>query len=57
MELCGPLWKSQQHGINVCSWLKKLSFPHVSDIEVRVCRDQGRSDEDLAITSLELYVQ
>ena len=56
--LCGPLlWKSQQHGINVCSWLKELPSPHVSAIEVRVCRDQMRRDEDLAITTLELYVQ
>ena len=56
--LCGPLlWKSQQYGRNVSSWLKELPFPLVSDIEVRVCRDQGRSDEDLAITALELYAQ
>ena len=57
-SLCGPLlWKSQQYESYVSSWLKELSFPHVSDIEVRVCRDQIRSDEDLAITTLELYVQ
>ena len=56
--LCGPLlWKSQQYGRNVSSWFKELPFPLVSDIEVRVCRDQRRFDEDLAITTLELYVQ
>ena len=56
--LCGPLlWKSQQYGSNVSSWLKELPSPHASDIEVRVCRDQRRFDEDLAITTLELYVQ
>ena len=56
--LCGPLlWKSQQYGRNESSWFKELSFPHVSDIEIRVCRDQRRFDEDLAITTLELYVQ
>ena len=56
--LCGPLlWKSQQYGRNVSSWMKEFQFPLVSDIEVRVCRDQMRSDEDLAITTLELYVQ
>ena len=56
--LCGPLlWKSQQYGRNVSSWFKQLPSPHVSDIEVRVCRDQMRRDEDLAITTLELYVQ
>ena len=56
--LCGPLlWKSQQYGRNVSSWFKELSFPHVSDIEIRVCRDRGRSSEDLAITTLELHVQ
>ena len=57
-ELCGPLlWRSQQYGRNVSSWFKELPFPHVSDIEVRVCRDQMRFDEDLAITTFELYVQ
>ena len=57
-ELCGSLlWKSQQYGRNVSSWFKELPFPLVSDIEVRVCRDQMRSDEDLAIAALELYVQ
>ena len=56
--LCEPLlWKSQQYGTNVSSWLKELLFPLVSDIEVRVCRDQMRFDEDLAITTLEFYVQ
>ena len=56
--LCGPLlWKSQQYGRNVSSWFKELPFPLVSDIEVRVCRNQRRYDEDLAITTLELYVQ
>ena len=57
--LCGPLlWKSQQYGRNVSSWFKELPFPHViSDIEVRVCRDQERSDEDWGLTTLELYVQ
>ena len=39
------------------SWFKELPFLLVSDIEVRVCRDQARFDEDLAITIIELYVQ
>ena len=56
--LCDTLlWKSQQYERNVSSWMKEFLFPLVSDIEVRVCRDQKRSDEDLAITTLELYVQ
>ena len=56
--LCGSLlWKSQQYGRNVSSWLKEMQSPHVSDIEVRVCRDQKKNDEDLAIATLELYVQ
>ena len=57
--LCGLLlWKSQQYGRSVSSWFKEFPFPHaVSEIEIRVCRDQRRLDELLAITALELYVQ
>ena len=57
-ELCGPLlWKSQQYGRNVSSWFKRLPFSYVIDLEVRVCRDQERSNEDWGLTILELYVQ
>jgi len=56
--LCKPLiWESQQYQRNVSSWLKQLPFRHVADIEVRICRNQMRQDEDLAITTLDLYVQ
>jgi len=38
-------------------WFYKEIPPTTADISVRICRDQGRSDEDLALTELELYIQ
>ena len=37
------------------SLFKELPFPLVSDIEVSICRNQMRFDEESAITTLELY--
>ena len=34
-----------------------LSQPTAEDIEMRVCRDEGFTNEDIAIERLELYVQ
>ena len=50
------LWVSQQCRRN-SSWFYKVLSPTTSDIKVRICRDQYRADEDLAIKSLELYIQ
>ena len=36
---------------------KQLPQPTMDDIEVRVCRDEVRSDEDIAIEIIDLYVQ
>ena len=50
------LWESQQCGTS-STWFYKELPPTTADISVRVCRDQARSDEDLALTVLELYIQ
>ena len=50
------LWESQQCGTN-STWFYKELTPTTADITVRICRDQGRHDEDLALTVLELYIQ
>ena len=50
------LWVSQQCDTN-STWFYKELPPTTADISVRVCRDQARSDEDLALTVLELYIQ
>ncbi len=52
------LWESQKCS-NPSPWwfLRTLDHPTAANIEVRVCRDQDRDDEDLAISTLELYVQ
>ena len=50
------LWESQQ--CNTSSmWFYKELMPTTAEISVRICRDQARSDEDLALTVLELYIQ
>ena len=50
------LWASQQCGRN-STWFYKVLSPTTTDIRVRICRDQERIDEDLAIKTLELYIQ
>ena len=56
---CMPLlWRSQHCGTPGSSWFfKTVPNTTTTDIEVRVCRDQQRSDEDLAIKTIELYIQ
>ena len=50
------LWRSQQCGSD-SSWIFKMLPTTTSDITVRVCRNQASSDEDIALTELELYIQ
>ena len=50
------LWRSQQCGSD-SSWFFKMLPPTTADITVRVCRDQASSEEDIALTELELYAQ
>jgi hypothetical protein len=61
-----PLWDGagcDTPGNTCCSfnsppWFQRqLSQPVTDDIEMRVCRDQERADEDVAIEIIELYVQ
>ena len=58
---CGvanPMWCT---GSDECCttpyFLKTLPQPTTDDIEMRVCRDGGRSNEDIAIETVEIYVQ
>ena len=60
-----PLWDGQGCGANntCCTFnrppwfMKQLSSATTDDIEMRVCADEYRSNEDIAIESVELYVQ
>ena len=60
-----PLWDGQGCGQydTCCSWnsppwfMKQLSSPTTDNIEMRLCADQHRSDEDITFESVELYVQ
>ena len=60
-----PLWDGAGCGSNstCCSfnnppWFhKELPSPASDDIEMRVCSDEGRGNEDIAMSSVEIYVQ
>jgi len=60
-----PLWDGQGCGrLNTCCsfnnppwFMKELPSPTRDNIEMRLCADQPRSDEDINFESIELYVQ
>ena len=60
-----PLWDGAGCGPynTCCSWnsppwfLKNISPPTSDDIEMRMCTNQARSNEDINFQSLEIYVQ
>ena len=60
-----PLWDGEGCGQfnTCCSWnsppwfLKKLSSPTSDDIEMRLCADSNRDNEDITVEMLEIYVQ
>ena len=60
-----PLWDGQGCGrLNTCCsfnnppwFMKELPSSTSDDIEMRLCADQQRTDEDITFESVELYVQ
>ena len=60
-----PLWDGSGCGssstccsFNTPPWfLKELSSPTSNDIDMRVCLDESRANEDIAMSSVEIYVQ
>ena len=59
-----PLWDGAGCGpLNACCtfnnppWFYRQLPPTSDDIEMRVCRDQSRTDEDIPIETIELYIQ
>ena len=50
------LWNTSTCGM-VTPFFKDLSLSTTADVVMRVCRDEDRNNEDIAITSVELYVQ
>ena len=55
-EFNGLLWMSQQCGKD-STWFYRILNSTSTDIRVRICRDQHRNDEDLAVKTVELYIQ
>ena len=60
-----PLWDGQGYGrLNTCCsfnnppwFIKELPSSTSEDIEMRLCADQPRFDEDITFETIELYVQ
>ena len=60
-----PLWDGQGCGrLNTCCafnnppwFMKELASPTSEDIEMRLCANYGRSDEDIPVETVELFVQ
>ena len=64
IDLHNPLWDGINCGTNTCCrsnnppWFhRQLPQPTTDGIEMRVCRDQDRRDEDVAIKIIEIYIQ
>ena len=64
INLSNPLWDGEGCGSSTCCthnnppWFhKQLPQPTTDDIEMRVCRDQHRGDEDVAIKLVEIFIQ
>ena len=49
-------WENQQCGENSSCFFFRNLTSSTTDILMRICRDQDRADEDLALNNLELYV-
>ena len=63
-DLNNPLWDGEGCGSNTCCtynnppWFyRQLSHTTTEDIEMRLCRNQERDDEDTAVGTVEIYVQ
>ena len=63
IDLNDPLWDGENCGSNTCCtfnnppWFyKQLPRPTADNIEMRVCRDQDHSNEDVLIETVEIYV-
>ncbi len=53
---CGPL--NSCCSFNTPPWFyKQLPQPTIDDIEMRVCRDEGINNEDVAIEVVEIFIQ
>ena len=51
------IWKNQQCN-ETSDWFFRTSLPsNATDIRVRICRDQDRDDEDIALTELIIYIR
>ena len=56
--LCGSiLWNTNKCGKTTPVFYKQLSNNITTDINVKVCRNEARNNEDIAVTSIDLYIQ
>ena len=58
INLSSPLWDGVGCSLNNPPWFhRQLPQPTADGIEMRVCRDQHRNNEDVAIKLVEIYVK
>ena len=51
------LWDGHNQCIGDTFFYRRLPQPTTDDIEMRICRDEDRANEDILITFVEIYVQ
>ncbi len=58
-KLNNPLWDGADccPDSSCCTFNSPPWFYNTDDVEMRVCSDQARGDEDIGIKAIEMYVQ
>ena len=51
------LWEYPRHDDSNSHWFNRDSLSSLNNIKVKVCRDQIRYDEDIALKEIELYIR
>ena len=55
-KVCGNLLWNGNECVGTTTFYRQLPQPTSDDIEMRVCRDEGRSNEDFLLTFIEIYI-
>ena len=55
-QVCGTLLWNGNECVGTTTFYRQLPQPTSDDIEMRVCRDEERSNEDFLLTFIEIYV-
>ena len=55
-QVCSNLLWNENECVGTTTFYRQLPQPTSDDIEMRVCRDEDRSNEDFLLTFIEIYV-